>query len=133
MGPAALVLQPAAIWHTVYVPFIVVTIATGAVALANFWRPYWTPARSAARVAIHGTSFVIFAVLLHAGEWVTARPEVATHAGPPAERLVEIANTSCQIGLSIACVIALVELAREVMRWRARRHGGTPNGAPVLR
>jgi hypothetical protein len=133
MGPAALVLAPAPVWHAAYLPLIAVTVATAAVALANFWRPYWTPARSAARIAIHATSFTIFAALLHAGEWVTARPDAAVHGGPPVEKIVEIANLSCQIALGIACVIALYEIVREVMRWRARRGSATPNGAPILR
>jgi hypothetical protein len=133
MGPAAFVLQPTPIWSAVYVPFIAVTCATAAIAFVNFRWPYWTPMRSAARMAIHATSFTLFAVLLHAGQWVTARPIVAAHGGPSLDRLVEIANTSCQIGLAIASVIALVEMAREILRWRAQRGSSTPDGAPVLR
>lgn len=133
MGPASLVLEPTAIWRAVYVPFVVVAIATAGVSLANLWRPYWTPARSAARIAIHATSFVLFAVLLHAGEWVTARPNIAEPGGPSIAHIAEIANTACRIGLGIACVIALVEVTREILRWRARRRTDIPNGAPAMR
>jgi hypothetical protein len=133
MGPAAFVLQPSPVWSAVYLPFVAVTCATAAIAFLTFRRPYWTPARSAARIAVHVTSFALFAVLLHAGQWVTARPAATVHGGPPVDRLVEIANTCCQIGLAIASVVALVEIAREVLRWRARRGSSTPDGAPVLR
>jgi hypothetical protein len=129
MGPAAFVMQPTPIWSAVYLPFVAVTCATAAIALVNFRWPYWTPARSATRIAIHATSFTLFAVLLHAGQWVTARPGAVSHAGPSVDRLVEIANTSCQIALGIACLVALVELAREILRWRARRGTTAPGGA----
>jgi hypothetical protein len=133
MGPAAAVLVPAGIWTTMFLPFVGLLCATAALAFANFLRPYWTPARSAARIAIQTASFTIFAVMARSGPWVTARPDVAQQAGTSFDRFVEIANNACQVGLAIGSVIALVEIVREVLRWRARRGSATPNGAPALR
>lgn len=133
MGPAASILAPTPIWTTMFLPFVGLVCATAVLAFANFLRPYWTPARSAARIAIQAASFTIFAVLLHGGPWVAARPDVARSAGASFDRFVEIANNACQVAAAIGCVIALVEIVREVLRWRARRGTSTPNGAPVLR
>ena len=47
------------------------------------------------------------------------------------DRFAEIANNACQVALAIGSLIALVEIVREVLRWRARR-GLTPNGAQRL-
>ena len=133
MGPAAAVLVPTPIWTTMFVPFVGLVCATAALAFANFRRPYWTPARSAARIVIQAASFTIFAVLLRGGPWVTARPDVAKSAGASFDRFVDIANGACQVAIAIGCVIALVEIVREVLRWRARRGSSTPDAAPVLR
>lgn len=133
MGPAAAILQPTQIWTTMFVPFVGLVCATGALAFANFRWPYWTPARSAARIAIQAASFTIFAVMSRSGPWVIARPDAAPHTGASYDRFVEIANNACQVALAIGSVIALVEIVREVLRWRARRGTPTPNGAPALR
>ena len=133
MGPAAAVLVPAGIWTTMFLPFVGLLCATAALAFANFLRPYWTPARSAARIAIQTASFTIFAVMARSGPWVTARPDVAQQAGTSFDRFVEIANNACQVGLAIGSVIALVEIVREVLRWRARRGNPVPDAATVSR
>jgi hypothetical protein len=131
MGPAAAVLAPTAIWTTMFLPLVGLVCATAALAFANFLKPYWTPARSAARIAIQTASFTIFAVLARSGPWVTARPDVAQRGGASFDRFAEIANNACQVALAIGSLIALVEIVREVLRWRARR-GLTPNGAQRL-
>lgn len=129
MGPAAAVLVPTPIWTAMFLPFVGLVCATAALAFVNFWRPYWTPGRSAARLAIQTASFIIFAVLLRGGPWVASRPDVAQRAGASFERFVEIANNACQVATAIGCIIALVEIVREVLRWRARRATSAPGGA----
>lgn len=120
MGPASAFLDPAPIWSVVYIPLVLVTAATTALSLLNFVRPHWTPARSIARAAVHASSLTIFAVLLRAGEWVTAKPGVTLPDGSSLTRVVEIINSSCEVGLLIAGIVAAVELVRELHRLQVR-------------
>ena len=126
MGPAAAFLDATPIWATVYAPMLILATATTALSLFNFLRPYWTPARSAIRAAIHAGSLAVFAMLLRGGAWVTAKPEAPL---PQGTRLVEVINASCEIFLFFGALLAVVEIVRELRR--LRRHGSKPRTAAV--
>jgi hypothetical protein len=126
MGPAAAFLDAAPIWATVYTPMLILATATAGLSLFNFLRPYWTPARSAIRAAIHAGSLVVFSLLLRGGAWVTVKPDVAL---PRGTRLVEVINAGCEIFLFFAALLAVVEIVRELRR--LRRHGAKPRTAAV--
>jgi hypothetical protein len=121
LGPAAAFLDLAPVWRTVYVPILLLTVAAAALSVVNLARPYWTPARSATRLAIHGVSFVVCAVLLRSNVWVVARTGGALPDGAPADRVVEVVNASVEIGLFVASVVILFEVGREGYRLRSRR------------
>jgi hypothetical protein len=121
LGPAAAIFVPAPTWSAIYVPFLVVTMATAVSSLIDLIRPYWTPGRSLLRIAISSASLALLAVLLRAGEWVVAKPAATLPGGASLERLLEVINQSLGIGLRFACAVALVEIVAEVLRLRARR------------
>ncbi len=121
MGPAAAIFDAAPIWSALYLPMIGVTAATTVLSFVNFIRPFWTPARSLTRIAINASAGVIFVVLLRAGPWVSATPELLLQGGSSAERITGIANTGIEIGLILAFIVTLVEIAREAHRWLSRR------------
>ncbi len=115
-GPAAAVIQPAPVWHVVY-PLILLLAVTGVVQSAvNFARPYWTPARSVTRAAIHGATFFVAAFLLRAREWVVARTGAMLPGEANLDQVVGMINTGVQIGLIVTCIVSLVEIARELRR-----------------
>jgi hypothetical protein len=133
MGPAAAFLDLGPIWSVVYVPILLLMLATATLSLVNFVRPYWTVARSVTRLAIHGASFLVFAVLLRAGEWVVAKADAVLPAGVSLDHVVEIVNVSCQIGLFIACLVSLFEIVREVRRLMSRRKTIPASGSATAR
>ena len=121
MGPASAFLDPTPVWSTVYIPMLLLAGATAALAVLNVLRPYWTPARSLMRAALHGGSFVIFAVLLRGGEWIIAKPDATLPDGSSLARVVEIINSSCEIFILFAGLLAAFELFRELRRLHVRR------------
>ena len=117
----ARILDLAPIWSTVYVPILAVTVATAVLSFVNFTRPFWTPARSLARIVIHASSSVIFFVLMRSGPWLIAKEGAAFPDGASSDRIAQIANKSVEIGLVVALIISLIEIARETYRWQSRR------------
>ena len=122
LGPAAAFLAFAPIWSTVYVPMVLMTIGTIAVSAVNFVRPFWTPARSYARLAISSVSIGVFVALADAHEWLVARPGAVAPDGASLNRVVEIANHAMQIGIIVALVITAIQIVSELRRLNARRN-----------
>jgi hypothetical protein len=121
LGPAAAFVDLAPIWSMVYVPLVAVAVATVALSLVDFLRPFWTPLRSAARLTIDGTAFVVFVTLAMANQWVVAKPGAALPNRGALGRVVDIINAGFEIGFVIACIICLIEILRELHRLRTRR------------
>jgi hypothetical protein len=133
LGPLAGALEPAPIWSVVYVPILALTAATGVLSLINFTWPVWTPARSIARIAINVTSSVIFFVLLQSEPWLVVKEHMVLADGTSTQRVVEVANKSVEIGVIIALIISLIEIARETSRWQSRRKVAESSAAHVVR
>jgi hypothetical protein len=121
MGPAAAFLELAPIWSLVYLPILGVTVGTAALSLVNFTRPFWTPARSLARLAIHTTTCIVCVVMMRSDSYLLAKPAAALSDGISMDRLVEVANRGVEIGIVVALIINLIEIARGVHRWQSRR------------
>jgi hypothetical protein len=122
LGPASVFVDPAPIWRLAYLPIVLLTVATAVLYGVNFFRPYWTQGRSVAKAAIHLASFIVFAGLFGAGEWFVASPAAAASTGVQVNRVVDIINASCAIGLLFTAIISLVELLRELRLLNVRRH-----------
>lgn len=124
LGPAAAFVEFAPVWRQVYVPIVLLTVATAAVHVVNFVRPYWTRARSLVRLAIHGANLLVFSFLAKAGgAFVPASTMTSLPDGPRVEHVVEIINASFQVGFIIAALITVVEIVRELRRLKNRHHG----------
>jgi hypothetical protein len=121
LGPAAAYVEPAPIWRLAYVPVLLLSVAGTMLSFINLTRPYWTPARSLMRAGIHVGTFLISANLLRAGEWVVATDGGTLPSGASPDQLVRLINMGFQIGLSVAMVVSVIELLREVHRMRSGR------------
>ena len=126
LGPATSFLELAPVWRLAYVPILLLVAATAALSLTGVLRPYWTPARSFARIGLHAGTLAIVAMLYRAGQWVLVKPAATTTDAASLERLVGVINKGCEIGLALTVVVALIEIGREVHRLRRRRTDSLP-------
>jgi hypothetical protein len=131
LGPVAAFVDAAPIWHTVYVPILLLAVGSAGIALLNFIRPHWTPARSYARIAINIGFLFIIVTLARAGEWLTPafNAQAATHDNLTS--LVDMMNLGVQIALGIAAFANVWELVRELWRLKHRRRTLPPDAAHV--
>jgi hypothetical protein len=111
----------------VFVPIIALTLASAALSLMNFIRPYWSSSRSLCRIAIHSGALFLSIVLFRAGEWVTAKSGITLPDGSSPDTFVSIVNTSFEIGIVVAMIISVVEIFREFRRWKSRRKQDSPS------
>jgi hypothetical protein len=121
LGPAASVLEPAAIWPLAYVALVLLTVATAGLHAVNVVRPYWTKSRSLARIGLQAAAVLIFGLLLRADEWFIPVSAGTAWNGVHVERLADIINASFQIGFFVAAIISAIEALRELHRLNVRR------------
>jgi len=121
LGPAAAIVDPAPVWRSVYVPIVLITLATAVWHVINFIRPYWTTTRSLSRAALHGATFLVFVALLRGNEWFVAKSGMTASARDvDMKDIVDLINMGCQIGFSVAAIMSVIEILRELLRLRAR-------------
>jgi hypothetical protein len=124
-GPAASFLAPSPVWGTVYLPIVVLTIASAVLALANVVAPHRDMLWSVLRLVLNAAGIPVLVILLRADAWLV--PIAATLPnGEPIEPLVDIVNTCMYVALRIAAVIKLFDIARDVWRLLRRHHTATP-------
>jgi serine phosphatase RsbU (regulator of sigma subunit) len=126
LGGAARVLELTSIWAVVYAPMVVLTAAVVVFHAVNLSRPYWTPARSAARILIRLGTLLLYLMLLTTDTWVAAKvgstlPNVAS-----LESVVEVINLSCRITLIVASIGTFSGIVREIFLVRSRRKTSQP-------
>jgi hypothetical protein len=124
LGPAAAFVEYGPVWRLVYVPMLLLTLATASLHLIDFVRPYWSRRRALARVAISGATLLIFMFLARAGELFHAAPAAGIPDNVQVDGIVRIINASFQIGFAIAAFIAAFEIVMALRRLKHRR--GTP-------
>jgi hypothetical protein len=132
LGPAAFLVEFAPIWQIVYVPILLLTVATAVLYLVNFFRPYWTRTRSLMRAALAFGHMLVLGLLIRAGQYfvpASALPTVPD--GVQIERMVSILNASFQIGFIIGAVATVADIVRELLKV-SRRNAALPhNSAPA--
>ena len=124
LGPVAALVQYAPVWRMVYVPMVLLALATVTLSVIDFIRPYRTGSREMVRVAISVGSLIVFVLLAQAGDLFLPRIAAAPAEGVDLARVVDIVNAGFRIGMAVAAVITLVEIWRGVRR--ARRWNGAP-------
>ena len=125
-GGAARVLELTSIWRVVDAPMVVLTAAQVVFHAVNYKRPYWTPARSVARILLRLGTLVLWVTLLSADTWVAATLEATTTSNPSLEQVVGIVNISCRIAFIVASIGSVGGLVREILLIRSRRRAGPP-------
>ncbi len=125
LGPAAALLEFAPVWHLVYLPMVLLSLATAGLHVIDFVRPYWTRPRALARLALDAAWLLVFTFLARAEELFVASAGANVPDGVQIDRVVDLASTGFQIGFVIAAVIAVVEIVRRVYQLKRRR------GAPL--
>ena len=117
LGPAAPLVEYAPIWRMVYPAIVTLAAATVVLYLVNFLRPYWTKARSYARLAINASWLVVLTPLIRVGQPFVAAVRPATlPEAVDLNRLVDIINASFQIGFVVMGIIVVIEIVRELHR-----------------
>src|SRR5262245_34840104 len=125
LGGAARILELTSIWRAVYAPMVALTAALVVFHAVNFRRPYWTLARSAARILLRLATLVLYVTLVSADAWVAAK-QGATIPAPSLARIVEVVNISCRIALTVAAIGSFVGIVREIVLIRSRRRMAGP-------
>src|SRR5262245_106107 len=126
LGRAARVLELTSIWSVVYAPLLVLTAVLVVFHAVNLSRPYWTPARSAARIVIRLGTLLIYVMLLSTETWVAAKSGSTLPNVGSLESVVEVVNVTCRIALIVATIGTFSGIVREILLVRSRRKTPRP-------
>ena len=105
LGPAAALVEYAPVWRFVYVPMVLLAVATAILHVVDFVRPYRTRSRELTRVAINVASLFLMVFLSQAGDLFFPRVSSALPEAVNVPRVVEIINAGFRIGMAVAAVI----------------------------
>ena len=124
LGPAAALVEYAAVWRFVYVPMVLLAVATAILHVFDFVRPYRARSRELTRVAINVAWMFLMLFLSQAGDLFSPKVGSVLPETVNVPRVVDIINAGFRIGMAVAAVITLIEIVRGLRR--ARRWNGTP-------
>ena len=125
LGGAVRILELTPIWRVVYLPLVGLAAAAVVLSAVNLSRPFWTPARSVARIALHVGWLVMFLVLLRADQWVAAKAGARLPDGESLESVVDGINMGCRVGFTAANIVTIAGIVREILRVRSRRRAAS--------
>jgi hypothetical protein len=114
-----LLIKLAPIWHTLYWPILLLTLAKAALAGANLIRPHWTRLRSGLHLVIESASLVLLLLLLRAGTWVTVAILHQPLAKP--EELAKLETLERWININVGITLAVIAVAILFQGIRAAR------------
>jgi hypothetical protein len=123
LGPIAALVHYAPVWGVVYVPMLLLALATAVLHLVDFVRPYRASARELIRAIISAGSLFVFVFLARAGDLFVPGSAAALSAGVEVTRVAAVVNASFQIGFAVAAAITVFEIWRALRRmngWRGR-------------
>jgi hypothetical protein len=125
VGPMAGLVEYSPIWRFVYVPMLLLGVATAILHVIDFVRPYRARSRELTRLAIKVASLLLMLLLAQAGDLFVARVGSTLTKAVNLEHLVALINLAFRIGMSVAAVITVLEI------WRGLRRLKRWNGAPL--
>jgi hypothetical protein len=125
LGPMAGLVEYSPIWRFVYVPMLLLGVATAVLHVVDFVRPYRARSRELTRVAIKVASLFLMLFLAQAGELFLARVSSTLPEAVNLEQVVALINLGFRIGMAVAAVITAIEI------WRGLRRARRWNGAPL--
>jgi hypothetical protein len=121
LGPAATFVAFTPAWQIPYALILLSILATGVLHGVNVVRPYWTRARSIARIAIYSVSLVTVALLARADPLFVPIATTTPPAGVDVSQFVAFTSAICSMVLVASAVATVVEIVRELYRMFRRR------------
>jgi hypothetical protein len=116
LGPAAAIVEFSPPARMAYVPLLLVILATVALHVVDFARPYWTRSRALMRLSVGFMSLLVFAFLALADHFVSAAAVAPTFDPAATERVVGVIDASFRIGFGVAAIIATIEIVKILRR-----------------
>jgi hypothetical protein len=115
LGPGTLFLKLAPVWHRMYVPIVLLTVAEIARATVNLVRPDWTRFRAVARIVLHAGGLAVLYGLLSAGFWVALTESTSNRVAQYAEA-VQVVNQCFYYGLLVGVIWCAIGLALRIVK-----------------
>ncbi|HTQ60034.1 MAG TPA: hypothetical protein VMI32_07425 [Candidatus Solibacter sp.] len=120
LGPAVAFLKLAPIWHRIYFPIVLLTVAEIVRAVINLVRPDWTRFRAIWRLVVQAGGLAIVYFLVKAGNWVAVADAVANRASDYA-RAVVIVNECFYYALLATAILSAAMLILRIVGFIKRR------------
>ena len=121
LGPAAAIVEFGEVARMAYVPLLLLILATAALHLVDFIRPYWTRQRVLMRVAVAVTSLIVFTLLAAAEPlFVTAIRSEGARDAAAIERLVSGIDAGFRIGFAVAAMVSIIEIVKLLRQLKHR-------------
>ena len=124
LGPAGLSnripFQLGPVWHTLFVPVIMLSLAAIGQQIVTLIHPYWISFYSAARLIVNGCSLILFYFVIRASELLVLVPGTADAAN--FSEPLRIVNLTLHYSMMLAAVITFFESLKAIRRLiRGRR------------
>lgn len=123
-GPAASVITFAPVWHRIYLPTVIVTLAAIVRAAVNIAQPTWVRFRDIAAALLDLASLAIIGMLLIANSWIIPGPTLASN--PSAVHLAQIVDRSIGYSIWVVLLIALAQVIHSIVRLYKNWRWGSP-------
>lgn len=131
LGPGALFLKLAPIWHTMYFPIVLLTVAEIVRAMVNLVQPDWMRFREVGRIVVHAGGLAVVYFLFKAGVWVTVADAIAngtTQYGEAARIVNQVFYWVLLFGAILSAGMLIFRTVEFIQRWRWQ---GSRSGAGV--
>ncbi len=118
LGPLAALLEFGQVWHTWYVPLVLIVGAQLAVDVHALAWPTVHRRRIAFKIVLLGAQLVIAAFILSAGGWVMPAAGATSAAGHPVEAVAHWVNVGFRVGFAVVIGITVIEIGKQFYRLR---------------
>jgi hypothetical protein len=119
------------VWAQIYLPSVVLVLASMLRAVVNLARPDWTRLRDVARIVVDSASLGILLFLVKGGDWIILKD--AAKASAAARQGVAIVNQcfyySLLVAVAVMVVANLLRLIRSELQRRPARTGASAHNS----